>query len=343
MMTSARPNSLKITGISPAAALPGGELLLHWSGGEGRSFVRPEVRFPNGTGHLISATPEMIVVQVPENAVSGEVSIVQNGRESNGVHCEIGVLVASNLHPVANPALDLEGNLYTTLSGRRGEKVPQSLFRITPSGVLHPLETDIMNPTGIAFNSQGEMFVSSRHDGNIYKVSASGEKSAYAKGMGVATGMAFDYEDNLYVGDRTGTVFKIDRKREIFVFATLEPSVAAYHLVFDEMQNLFVSGPTTSSYDQVHRVGPDGNVTTYLAGLGRPQGMAFDIEGNLYVAASWTGRRGIVRISPERKAELFVSGHNLLGLAFAYHRGIFLVTGNSLYKLSSEVMGKPLP
>jgi hypothetical protein len=71
--------------------------------------------------------------------------------------------------------------------------------------------------------------------------------------------------------------------------------------------------------------------------------MAFDIERNLYVAASWTGRRGIVRITPEGKAELFVSGHNLVGLAFAYHRGVFLVTGNSLYKLSSAVMGKPLP
>ncbi len=50
--------------------------------------------------------------------------------------------------------------------------------------------------------------------------------------MGVATGIAFDSEQNLYVGDRTGTVFKISQNRQIFVFATIEPSMAAYHLAF---------------------------------------------------------------------------------------------------------------
>ena len=50
--------------------------------------------------------------------------------------------------------------------------------------------------------------------------------------MGIATGIAFDREENLYVGDRSGTIFKISPSREIFVFATLEPSLAAYHLAF---------------------------------------------------------------------------------------------------------------
>ena len=46
-----------------------------------------------------------------------------------------------------------------------------------------------------------------------------------ALGMGIATGIAFDREENLYVGDRSGTIFKIARDRQIFVFATLEASV----------------------------------------------------------------------------------------------------------------------
>ena len=57
--------------------------------------------------------------------------------------------------------------------------------------------------------------------------------SALRRGNGyIATGMAFDAEENLYVGDRSGTVFKIARDRQIYVFATLEPSVSAYHLAF---------------------------------------------------------------------------------------------------------------
>ena len=88
--------------------------------------------------------------------------------------------------------------------------------------------------------------------------------------MGVATGIAFDRVGNLFVGDRSGTVFKISPEREIFVFATLEPSVAAYHLVFHPSGELFVSGPTTSSYDRVYRITQGGEVHRLLPRAGSP-------------------------------------------------------------------------
>jgi hypothetical protein len=50
----------------------------------------------------------------------------------------------------------------------------------------------------------------------------------------------------IYVGDHGGTIFKISPGREIFVFATLEPSVAAYHLAFHPSGELYATGPTTS-------------------------------------------------------------------------------------------------
>ena len=53
------------------------------------------------------------------------------------------------------------------------------------------------------------MYVSSRHDGAVYRVSPNGTMTTYAEGMGVATGIAFDRNQNLYVGDRSGTIFKI--------------------------------------------------------------------------------------------------------------------------------------
>ena len=123
--------------------------------------------------------------------------------------------------------------------------------------------------------------------------------------------------ENLYVGDRSGTVFKIGKDRQIFVFATLEPSVSAYHLAFGPHGDLFVTGPTTSSFDSVHKIDSHGSVSTFYRGLGRPQGLAFDIDGNLYVAASLSGKRGIVKITPDAKASLEVAGPGLVGLAFA--------------------------
>src|SRR6476660_5440571 len=161
--------------------------------------------------------------------------------------------------------------------------------------------------------------------------------------MGVATGIAVDANHNLVVGDRSGTIFKISPNRQIFVFATLEPSIAAYHLAFGPDGYLYVTGPTTSSFDAVHRISKDGQVETFYRGLGRPQGMAFDAPGHLYVAASLGGRRGVVRISPERKAELFLSGPAIVGLAFSPAKSVIVATNNSLFKVDARIEGWPVP
>ena len=136
------------------------------------------------------------------------------------------------MHPVTNPALDAEGNIYVTFSGSRGQKVPVAIFKIDTNYVVKPFVAEMMNATSIAFDREGQMYVSSRHDGAVYRVAPNGTMTTYAEGMGVATGIAFDREQNLYVGDRSGTIFKIGRDQQIFVFATLEPSVSAYHLAF---------------------------------------------------------------------------------------------------------------
>ena len=186
------------------------------------------------------------------------------------------------------------------------------------------------------------MYVSSRHDGTVYRVAPNGTMSSFAEGMGVATGIAFDRDQNLYVGDRSGTVFKIGRDRQTFVFATLEPSVSAYHLAFNPAGDLFVTGPTTSSFDAVYRIDTHGTVSNFFRGLGRPQGLAFDVDGNLYVAASLAGKRGIVKITPDGKANLEVAGQNLVGLCFAPGRSVVLATTGAVHHLSWNIAGLPL-
>ncbi|HEX5431168.1 MAG TPA: gluconolaconase, partial [Bryobacteraceae bacterium] len=197
--------------------------------------------------------------------------------------------------------------------------------------------------TGLALDEEETLYVSSRHDGVVYQIAPSGKFTPYVEGMGVATGIVFDREGNLYVGDRSGTIFKIGRQRQIYVFATLEPSLAAYHLAFGPEDYLYVTGPTTSSFDSVARISRDGHVERFYRGLGRPQGMAFDVKGNLYVAASFGGRRGVVRITPEREAELFLSGPSIVGLAFSPSKALILATNNSLYRVNAGIEGRPLP
>jgi sugar lactone lactonase YvrE len=160
----------------------------------------------------------------------------------------------------------------------------------------------------------------------------------FAEGLGIATGIAFDRDQSLYVGDRNGTIFKIARDQQMFVFATLEMSVSAYHLAFGPQGDLFVTGPN----DRVFRIEPNGTVSTFYKGLGRPQGLAFDAEGNLYVAASLSGTRGIVRISPDATARLEVAGQGMVGLAFAPGRSVILATANAVHHLSWNIAGQRL-
>ncbi len=332
----------RIERVEPMAAIAGGELHIH---GErfAKDGVRPVVRIGNQPAHLVMAGDRYIIARVPEAAMVGELVVADGEEASERVETHIGMQIADSLHPVANPAVDAEGNIYSTFSGSRGQKSPVSLYKIDTSYNSRPFVTDLMNPTGLAFDTEGLLYVSSRYDGIVYRITPSGDMTVFVEGMGVATGMAFDREGNLYVGDRSGTVFKISRSRQIYVFATLEPSIAAYHLTFGPEDYLYVTGPTTSSFDAVYRISKAGEVETFFRGLGRPQGAAFDAEGRLYVAASLAGRRGIIRIDQNAKAEQFLSGPGIVGLAFTPSRAVAVTTQSALYRVDVDVKGRPLP
>jgi sugar lactone lactonase YvrE len=332
----------RIDAVRPAAALPGGEVRIVGSGLRPSDLRRPRVRFGEVEASVVISSDDFVIARVPDGAMTGPVVVATNGHTSNPHEVRVAVPIAENLHPVTNPALDVEGNIYVTFSGSRGQKVPVAIYKIDTNYTVKPFLAEMMNPTAIAFDREGQMYVSSRYDGTVYRVAPNGTMSAYAEGMGVATGMAFDREQNLYVGDRSGTVFKIGPDRQIFVFATLEPSVSAYHLAFGPAGDLYVTGPTTSSFDAVYRVTSQGEVSVFYRGLGRPQGLAFDQEGNLYVAASVAGRRGIVKITPDKRVSVEVAGHGLVGLAFAPGRSAILATTNSVHHLSWDIQGKPL-
>src|SRR5271165_1070666 len=332
-----------IEAVSPGFALPGGEVRIIGKSLRPHELRRPSVRFGEIEGAVLISSDDFVVARVPEGAASGPVVVGANGYISNPHSIMVAVPVADNLHPVTNPALDREGNIYVTFSGSRGQKVPVSIFKIDTNYMVKPFLSDMMNATAIAFDRDGQMYVSSRHDGAVYKVAPNGTMSTYAEGMGVATGIAFDREENLYVGDRSGTIFKIARDRQIFVFATLEPSVSAYHIAFGPHGDMFVTGPSTSSFDCVYKVDPHGTVSVFYRGLGRPQGLALDVEGNIYVAAPLAGKRGIVKITPQVHANHEVSGHGLVGLAFAPGKSAILATNGAVHHISWNIQGRSLP
>jgi sugar lactone lactonase YvrE len=333
-------STIVIDSISPSLAIPGGDVKIR-----GHNFLdgaRPTVRIGGELAALTAGSAGLAIARVPDQVGGDTLSVGLYPETWAETPFAVGALMAENLHPVDNPAVDADGNVYATFSGSRGQKTPVALYRISAEGVVEPYLTELMNATGLAFDSLGVLHVSSRFDGFIYQVPSSGVLNTFVEGMGVATGIAFDLEDNLYVGDRSGTIFKISPSRQVYVFATVEASIAAFHLAFGPGGYLYVTGPTTSSNDVVHRISQAGEVEVFYRGLGRPQGLAFDAGGNLYTAGSLHGRRGIVRITAQGEASLYLSGPNIVGLAFAPGGDMIVATTAALYRVRAGVAGRPL-
>src|SRR3989475_2961071 len=335
--SNGRPDIIQ---VSPVAAIAGGEFQIR-----GKGFTRPgwpRVTIGDVAAPLTVGSDSFVIAKGPEGAASGELVITSGGRSSQTWACDIGIPIADSLHPVANPAVDSLGAIYSTFSGSRGQKVPVAVYKIDLNYTVKPFINDLMNPSGMAFDWDGMLYISSLIDGVVYPATANGNISVYVEGMGAATGIAFDDERNMYVGDRSGTIFKISPERQIFVFATIEPSIAAYHLAIGPDQYLYVSGPTTSSFDSIYRISHTGEVEVFYRGLDRPQGMAFDVDNRLYVAASLGGRKGVVRFGMDRKPELFLSGPGIVGMAFTPARALVMTTTNGLYRVDVGIQGKLL-
>jgi sugar lactone lactonase YvrE len=332
----------KIVSFNPPYAIPGGEIIIECENFKIDSENDFGCFFNGQAAKLIGASANRVLAIVPNNLETTEVQVhLENGGErSSSKSIIVGRKVAGEMHMVANPAVDPSDNsIILTRSGSRGQQLPATLFRLSADGILEEMTAEVMNPTGIAFN-KNQLYVTARADGEVCRITGDEEVLPYASDLGIATGLAFDESGVMFVGDRSGTIYKVFDYGNSETFAVIEPSVSAYHLAFGPDEQLYVTAPGLSSFDAVYKIGKDGFEEIYYRGLGRPQGLAFDTEGNLYVAACIEARHGIIKISNGgEKAEIFVAGMNVVGICFTRNGEMIVATNDSVFSLPLEIYG----
>ena len=328
-----------VTAVHPRQAIEGGRIAIDGTDFPIDESSLPEVRIGGVVARVVYASPTRMAALVPSGLERGRAAIRVAGAALSAMDADVFVDVAApfatGLHQVDNPVFDTNGDLYVTYSGTRGQQVPVSIFRVRPNGAREPFSSAIVNPTSMAFDSQGRLHVSSRFEGRVYRVGPDGSAEAFVRDLGVACGLAFAPDDTMFVGDRSGRIFRVDRDARATVVATLPESIAAFHLAIGPDRALYVTGPTLSSRDSLYRVTLDGAVTVHADGFGRPQGLAFDAHGALFVVDALAGSNGLYRVRAGTEPELVLAGSGLIGLAFDRAGGLVVCSNETAYRLAA--------
>ena len=327
-----------IVSIHPLWAIEGGRITVNGSNLIAEGARLPEVYFGSEQAQIIHASSQSVSLIVPTGLKRGHTPVKFGGALGETVFVEIGLRVASGLHQVDNPVIDSEGYLYLTYSGVRGEQSPVSVFRVRRDGFREPFVSGITNATSMAFGPDSKLHVSSRFDGSVYRVAQDGSFDVFISGLGVASGLAFSPDGTLYVGDRSGTIFRVGTSGHATAFATLPASVAAFHLAWGPDDALYVTSPTMSSCDCVYRVDQTGKVEKIYQSFGRPQGIAFDAQGTLYVVEALAGMAGLYRVERNGSATKVLTASSLVGLAFDPAGGLIVVSNDTAYRLDVAVL-----
>lgn len=135
----------------------------------------------------------------------------------------------------------------------------------------------LSSPTGLAFDSAGNLYVANAGNGTIQKFDSTGNGSVFASGLNNPAGLAFDRSGNLYVANlaASGSIEKFDSSGNgSVVFSGLS---GPNYLTFDPNGNLCATTANT-----IERFDSSGNESTIWETLGGCGGLAFDAAGSLY-------------------------------------------------------------
>jgi hypothetical protein len=189
---------------------------------------------------------------------------------------------------------DASGNLFA-VDGTTG-----SIFKLSPDGIKSTFASRVGVPFSLACDAAGNLFVFDYNTGSIFKFTPTAKKSTFVEGKKhTIIVLACDRSGNLFAADADGdSIFKFTPDGLRSTFAT---QIKVNDLAINAAGNLF-----TVSYGSptIFKFTPDGARSKLETKLSRPQSLACDAAGNLFVYDSEDPGK-IVKLSPDGTISTF--------------------------------------
>lgn len=188
-----------------------------------------------------------------------------------------------------------------------GDYASNSILEFS-KGTESTFATGLDYPTGLAFDSTGDLFEADQFSGHIYEWAAGGTtRTIFASGLGQCGPMAINAEGDLFVNINGSSIDEFSPAGGII--NTLTGFSVVSGLTFDTAGNLYVSningGAAGAGF--ITKITQAGVRSTYASGLNYPYGLAFNAAGDLFVANA-NGFNTVTEITPGGSQSVFASG-----------------------------------
>ncbi|MBJ2173011.1 T9SS type A sorting domain-containing protein [Aureibaculum sp. A20] len=164
--------------------------------------------------------------------------------------------------------------------------------------------TGLNRPIGMAFDTDGNLFVAEGSGGNIIKATAPLTSSVFAYTGWNNTGLAIDNNGDVFVGESLfGQIFKITSNGSVTTYiGASDTDHNPWQLYFDEDNNMFYS----NVFGDIVKVTPSKVFSDYATGFSTPEGFDFDSNGNLFIAARNEAK--LIKVEPNGTKTTLLSG-----------------------------------
>jgi hypothetical protein len=217
--------------------------------------------------------------------------------------------IASNTDYARGLAFDSAGDLLEADSFS-GQILEYANNKGTYSSTPTVFANGLAQPSGMAYNIFGDLFVTSATANEVYEFTPGNATPAILSitGLDQPQGIAFDSLGNMYVSNwGSGTVTKITPQNVQSTYASDLTNPVG--LAFDHSGDLFVADAGSGIITEINSA---DEASTYVTGLAVPQQIALDGNGDLFVADSSTkGNNGdLTEILPNKTEDVIFSDPN---------------------------------